>query len=108
MHTIDIDHAEPKIEVQVEQVQKVYGGAQATSSMDTNLALGSRQALVYPTTIIDFCFELIPLCYECLCTRLIGVDWSGSYIMNNFRITHDELASICKRLVIARRRYRLR
>jgi hypothetical protein len=39
MHTIDIDHAELKTEVQVEQVQKAYGGSQATSGMDTNLTL---------------------------------------------------------------------
>jgi hypothetical protein len=38
MHTIDIDRAEPKTEVQVEQVQKVYGGPQATSRADTNIA----------------------------------------------------------------------
>jgi hypothetical protein len=35
---IDIDRAEPKTEVQVEQVQKVYGGPQATSRVDTNIA----------------------------------------------------------------------
>jgi hypothetical protein len=39
MHIIDIDRAESKMEVQVEQVQKVYGGPQATSCMDTNLDL---------------------------------------------------------------------
>jgi hypothetical protein len=39
MHTIDIDCAEPKMEVYVEQVQKVYGGPQATSGVDTNQSL---------------------------------------------------------------------
>jgi hypothetical protein len=32
-------YAEPKLEVQVEQVQKEHGGPQATSYVDTNLAL---------------------------------------------------------------------
>jgi hypothetical protein len=39
MHIIDIDRTESKMEVQVEQVQKVYGGPQATSCIDTNLDL---------------------------------------------------------------------
>jgi NAD-dependent SIR2 family protein deacetylase len=39
MHTIDIDHAEEKMEVQLEQVQKAHGGPQAISCVDTNLAL---------------------------------------------------------------------
>jgi hypothetical protein len=39
MHTIDIDRAERKTEVQVEQVQKAYGDPQVTSCVDTNLAL---------------------------------------------------------------------
>jgi hypothetical protein len=39
MHTIDIDRTELKTEVQVEQVQKAYGGPQVTRCMDTNLAL---------------------------------------------------------------------
>jgi hypothetical protein len=36
---IDIDRAHPKMEVQVEQVQKVYGGPQSTSCVDINLDL---------------------------------------------------------------------
>jgi hypothetical protein len=39
MHTIDIDRLEPKTEVQVEHVRKVYGGPQVTSCEDTNLTL---------------------------------------------------------------------
>jgi hypothetical protein len=38
MH-IRVDHAEQKLEVQVEQVQKAYGCPQVTSCVDTNLAL---------------------------------------------------------------------
>jgi hypothetical protein len=34
-----LDYAEPKTKVQVEQVEKTYDGLQATSCMDTNLAL---------------------------------------------------------------------
>jgi hypothetical protein len=36
---IDIDRAHPQMEVQVEQVQKVYGGPQSTSCVDINLDL---------------------------------------------------------------------
>jgi hypothetical protein len=39
MYTTDIDHAESKMRVQVEQVQKVYGGPQVTSCVDMNLDL---------------------------------------------------------------------
>jgi hypothetical protein len=39
MNAIDIHHAESKMKVQVEQVQKAYGGPQEISCVDTNLAL---------------------------------------------------------------------
>jgi hypothetical protein len=39
---------------------------------------------------------------------LIGVDWNRSCIMNTFQITLDDIASICKALVITRHRYKLR
>jgi hypothetical protein len=42
-----------------------------------------------------------------LCIRLIGVDWNRSYIMNTFRVTLDDIASIWTTLVNARHRYRL-
>jgi hypothetical protein len=42
-----------------------------------------------------------------MCIRLIGVDWNRSYIMNTFRVTLDDLASIWMTLAIARHRHRL-
>jgi hypothetical protein len=33
-----VDHAEPKSEIQEEQVRTEYGGPQATSCVDTNIA----------------------------------------------------------------------
>jgi hypothetical protein len=38
MH-IRVDHAEPESEIQAEQVQRLFGGPQASSGEDTNLAL---------------------------------------------------------------------
>jgi hypothetical protein len=48
-----LDHTEPKMEVQVEQVQCVFKDPQASSCEDANI-VGSRKALVHYTTIIDF------------------------------------------------------
>jgi hypothetical protein len=56
MHTIDIDCVDLKMEVHVEQIQKTYGGPQATSGVDTNLPLGSRQAPVHCTQSLAFTF----------------------------------------------------
>jgi hypothetical protein len=39
LYLCTLDHVESKSEIQVEQVQKEYGGTQATSCVDTNLAL---------------------------------------------------------------------
>jgi hypothetical protein len=49
-----VDHVEPKSEIQVERVQKEYDGPQAPSCMNTNLAIGSRQALVHLTKLLVF------------------------------------------------------
>jgi hypothetical protein len=53
---MQVDHAEQKSEIQAERVQKKYDGPQVPSCMDTKLAIGSRQALVQHTTILDFYF----------------------------------------------------
>jgi hypothetical protein len=34
-----LDHAEPEMEIQAEQVHKVFGGQQASNGVDTNLDL---------------------------------------------------------------------
>jgi hypothetical protein len=39
LYLCTLDHVESKSEIQVEQVQKEYGGTQVTSCVDTNLAL---------------------------------------------------------------------
>jgi hypothetical protein len=49
------------MEVQVEQVQKVYGGSQVTSCVDSNIALDQGKPGA-SHRIIDFYFELISLC----------------------------------------------
>jgi hypothetical protein len=53
-----VDHVESKSKTQVEKVQKEFDGPQAPSCMDTNLAIGSRQALVHQTTILELCLPL--------------------------------------------------
>jgi hypothetical protein len=50
-----VDHAEQKSEIQAELVQKEYDGPQAPNYRDTNLAIGSREAPVHLTTILEFC-----------------------------------------------------
>jgi hypothetical protein len=54
-----VDHAEQKSEIQAELVQKEYGGPQAPSCMDTNLAIGSRQASVHLADALVFYFEVL-------------------------------------------------
>jgi hypothetical protein len=46
------DHMEQKSEIQAELVQKEYDSSQAPSYMNTNLSIGSRQALVHPTKVL--------------------------------------------------------
>jgi hypothetical protein len=65
-----VDHAEPKSEIQVERVQKEYHGPQAPSCMDTNLAIRSRHAPVYLTTILKFCLPLYLNYDSWMCIRL--------------------------------------
>jgi hypothetical protein len=50
---MQIDHAEPKMKIRAEQVQKEYGGPRASSYEDTNI-VGSRQAPVHLTTMLEF------------------------------------------------------
>jgi hypothetical protein len=42
--------------IQTERVQWVFGGPQASSCKDTNIAFGSRQALVHHTQSLTFTF----------------------------------------------------
>jgi hypothetical protein len=50
-----VDHVEPESEFQAEQVQWTFGGPQAPSVVDANIAFGSRQASVHLTIILEFC-----------------------------------------------------
>jgi hypothetical protein len=56
---IRLDHAEPKTEIQAGQVQGAFGGPQAPSVMDANIAFGSRQATVHQTSALVFYFEAL-------------------------------------------------
>jgi hypothetical protein len=56
MH-IQIDHVEPKSEIQAEQVQGVFGGPQESSCKDANIIVikGSHGA---SNPILEFCLKL--------------------------------------------------
>jgi hypothetical protein len=65
-----VDHAEQKSEIQMERVQKEYDGPQAPSCMDTNLAIGSRQASVHLTTVLEFWLSLYLKYDSWMCIKL--------------------------------------
>jgi hypothetical protein len=52
---IRVDHVEPESEFQVEQVQWVFGGPQASSCQDTNIVVIKSSSGASPP-ILDFCF----------------------------------------------------
>jgi hypothetical protein len=51
-------------------VQKEYDGPQAPSCMDTNLAIGSRQASVHLTTVLEFWLSLYLKYDSWMCIKL--------------------------------------
>jgi hypothetical protein len=53
-----IDPTKPKMEVQAQQVQWVFGGLQASSCEDANI-IGSRQAPVHLINALIFYFEAL-------------------------------------------------
>jgi hypothetical protein len=62
MHTIDIDRVELKTEVQVKQVQKVYSGRQATTCVDTILALDQGKPwCITPSSMIFILINIFML-----------------------------------------------
>jgi hypothetical protein len=61
-----VDHAEPKPEIQEEQVQWMFGGPQASSGEDTNLALDQGKPRCIPPKSLYFMFEtLFIILYSC-------------------------------------------
>jgi hypothetical protein len=74
-----VDHAELKSEIQVEQVQGVFEYPQASSCEDANI-IGSRQAPVHLTTVIEFVYLYIlimifgcALCYRSWIDTLVAL-----------------------------------
>jgi hypothetical protein len=57
MHTVDHVQAEPELGVQKEQVSEVSESPQATSCMDTNLALDKDKPRCIPPIILSFSFN---------------------------------------------------
>jgi hypothetical protein len=54
-----VDHVEPNPEIQAEQVQWMFGGPQASSCEDTNLALNEGKPRCIPQTSLSFIFETL-------------------------------------------------
>jgi hypothetical protein len=51
---MQVDHAEQETEIQVEQVRWVFGGSQASSGEDTNLALDQGKTWCIPPKSLSF------------------------------------------------------
>jgi hypothetical protein len=56
-----VDHAEPKAEIQAEQVQRVFGGSHASSGKNTNLDLdqGKSRYIKPPSLYFVYLYILI-------------------------------------------------
>jgi hypothetical protein len=54
-----VDHAEPKLKIQVEQVQSMFGGPQASSEEDTNLGLDQGKPWYIPPKSLFFIFKTL-------------------------------------------------
>jgi hypothetical protein len=61
-----VDHAELESEFQVKQVQWAFGGPQASSGKDNNLALDQGKPQCIPPKSLSFMFEtLFIILYAC-------------------------------------------
>jgi hypothetical protein len=56
---MQVDHVEPETEIQVEQVRWVFGGSQASSGEDTNLALDQGKTRCLPPKSLSFIFKTL-------------------------------------------------
>jgi hypothetical protein len=54
---IRVDHVEPESEFQAEQVRWVFGGTQASSGKDTNLAMDQGKPRCIQPILLIFYFE---------------------------------------------------
>jgi hypothetical protein len=63
---MQVDHAEPETEIQVEQVRWVFRGSQASSGEDTNLTLDQGKTRCIPPKSLSFIFEtLFIILFDC-------------------------------------------
>jgi hypothetical protein len=61
-----VDHAEPESEFQAKQVQWAFGGPQASSGEDINLALDQGKPRCIPPKSVSFIFKtLFIILYAC-------------------------------------------
>jgi hypothetical protein len=86
-------HTEPKSEVQEEQSSVEYGGPQATSCVDTNLALDQGKPRCIPPKSLSFVFESLfiilyayALCLYELYGTVDALRYSFPTLLNNMVI----------------------
>jgi hypothetical protein len=72
-----IVHVELEPEMKKEQVQRVFGGPQASSCEDANNVVTKASPGAFSQYSLSFSSNLA-LCYSWLCTKLIGVVWNLS------------------------------
>jgi hypothetical protein len=106
---MQVDHAEPKTEIQVEQVRWVFRGSQASSGEDTNLALDQGKTRCIPPKSLSFIFEtLFIILFDC---ALSLQDLYGTIAILGFSFS-TILVYPCynsyRSLELARHRYRCR
>jgi hypothetical protein len=106
---MQVDHAESEMKIQVEQVRWVFGGSQASSGEDTNLALDQGKTRCIPPKSLSFIFQtLFIILFDCALSlqdlygtiAILGFSFSTILVYpcyNSYRL-----------LELARHRYRCR
>jgi hypothetical protein len=74
VYAYTLDHAEPKSEIQAEQVQKKYGDPQAPSVRILTLLLGQGKPRCIPPIILGFSFNFYNYVLLDYAFRFIGIE----------------------------------
>jgi hypothetical protein len=92
MHTLDLDHTEPELEIQRSKSVRC-GGPQASSSKNTNIVVVKASLGVshhHPWLL----FWIYIFMLRMIVHYVDRSYWNRSYIMNTFWVTLDDLASL--------------
>jgi hypothetical protein len=108
MH-IRVDHAERKSEVQVEQVQKEYGGPQVSRARILTLLLDQGKPRCIPPKSLSFLFEIVfIILYACALSLYELYDTVAVLRFSFPIILVYPCCNSCRSLEMARRRHRCR